>query len=108
MNKRVEGDVDKSFWRLRSWAGWLGLTTRETQTPYEQAEVLVTAVPEGKEPIRTLTKQFVLKQFSPAKTYEDGFNPMTQWQQLRPILIRQTLAKKLDNLRNRRANRRSR
>ena len=108
MNKRVEGDVDKSFLRLCSWAGWLGLATQETQTPYEQAEVLVTAVPEGREPIRTLTKQFVLKQFSPAKTYEDGFNPLSQWQQLRPILIRQTLAKKLENLRNRRANRRNR
>lgn len=101
MNKRVEGDVDKSFWRLRSWAGWLGLSAKETHTPYEQAEILVTAVPEGKEPIRTLTKQFVLKQFSATKELEFGFNPRMQWKQLRPILIRQTLAKKLQNFRNR-------
>lgn len=108
MNKRVEGDVDKSFSRLRSWASWLGLSTRETQTPYEQAELLATAVPEGKEPIRTLTKQFVLKQFSAAKAFEEGFNPRTQWQNLRPILIRQTLAKKMADLRERRKNRRKR
>lgn len=101
MNKRVEGDVDKSFWRLRSWAGWLGLSAKETHTPYEQAEILVTAVPEGKEPIRTLTKQFVLKQFSASKELEFGFNPRLQWKQLRPILIRQTLARKLQNFRNR-------
>jgi transglutaminase-like putative cysteine protease len=106
MNKRVEGDVDKSFFRLRSWAGWLGLGPRETYTPYEQAEMMVTAVPEGKEPIRNLTRQFVLKQFSASKKYDIGFNPRVQWKKLRPILIRQTLAKKLENLRNRFTNRR--
>ena len=101
MNRRVEGDVLKSFSRLRSWAGWLGLPTRETYTPYEQAELMVTAVPEGKQPIRTLTKQFVLKQFSAGKSFDIGFNPRTEWQKLRPILIRQTLANKLKNFRNR-------
>ena len=108
MNKRVEGDVDKSFSRLRSWANWLGVQTQSAFTPYEQAEVLVTAVPEGKEPIRNLTKQFVLKQFTAAKAFEDGFSPLTQWKQLRPILIRQTLANKLENLRQRRQDRRKR
>jgi transglutaminase-like putative cysteine protease len=101
MNRRVEGDVDKSFLRLRSWANWLGLPARETHTPYEQAEMMVTAVPEGKDPIRNLTKQFVLKQFSASKKFDIGFNPRTQWQKLRPILIRQTLAKKMENLRKR-------
>ena len=108
MNKRVEGDVEKSFSRLRSWAGWLGLPSQSVHTPYEQAEILVTAVPEGKESIRSLTKQFVLKQFSAAKAFEEGFNPRPVWQQLRPILIRQTLSKKMDDLRNRRVNRRKR
>ena len=108
MNKRVEGDVDKSFSRLRSWASWLGVPTRSVHTPYEQAELLVTAVPDGKEPIRSLTKQFVLKRFSPAKAFEEGFNPLPQWQKLRPILIRQALAKQVENLRERRTNRRRR
>ena len=62
---------------------------------------MVTAVPEGKQPIRTLTKQFVLKQFSAGKSFDIGFNPRTEWQKLRPILIRQTLANKLKNFRNR-------
>ncbi|WP_420641402.1 transglutaminase-like domain-containing protein [Candidatus Leptofilum sp.] len=101
MNKRVEGDVDKSFNRLRNWSAWLGLSARETNTPYEQAEILVTAVPEGKEPIRTLTRQFVIKQFSAAKEFDLGFNARLQWKKLRPILIRQTLAKKLQNFRSR-------
>ena len=108
MNKRVEGDVEKSFSRLHSWGRWLGIQARSVHTPYEQAEMMITAVPEGKEPIRSLTKQFVLKQFSPAKAFEEGFNPLTQWQQLRPILIRQTLAKQMENLRERRNNRRRR
>ena len=108
MNKRVEGDVDKSFFRLRSWANWLGIQTRSAHTPYEQAELMVTAVPDGKEPIRNLTRQFVLKRFSAAKSFEEGFDPRPIWQKLRPILIRQTLAKKMENLRERRANRRRR
>lgn len=108
MNKRVEGDVDKSFLRLRSWADWLGVPSRSAHTPFEQAELMVAAVPQGKEPIRNLTKQFVLKQFTAAKAFEDGFNPLTQWKQLRPILIRQTLAKKIENLRQRRQDRRRR
>lgn len=106
MNKRVEGDVDKSYGRLGSWAHWLGITTRPVYTPYEQAEMLVTAVPEGKEPIRSLTHQFVLKHFSAAKSFEDGFEPLPLWKKLRPILIRQTISKKMENLRQRRTERR--
>ena len=107
MNKRVEGDVDKSYGRLGSWARWLGLTPRSVLTPYEQAEMMITAVPEGKEPIRSLTHQFVLKRFSAAKSFEEGFEPLPLWKKLRPILIRQTLTKKMENLRQRRAARRS-
>ncbi|MCP4421138.1 MAG: transglutaminase domain-containing protein [Chloroflexi bacterium] len=108
MNKRVEGDVDKSYGRLGSWARWLELATRPVHTPYEQAELMVTAVPEGKEPIRNLTHQYVLKRFSAAKAFEDGFSPAPLWKKLRPILIRETVAKKIENLRGRWAKRRKR
>jgi transglutaminase-like putative cysteine protease len=102
MNKRVEADVDKSYGRLGSWARWLGLTPRPVYTPYEQAEMMITAVPEGKEPIRSLTHQFVLKRFSATKSFEDGFSPRLLWKKLRPILIRQTLSKQMAILRQRR------
>jgi transglutaminase-like putative cysteine protease len=88
MNRRVEADVERSYGRLGSWARWLGMFFRPTQTPYERADLMATAVPEGKAPIRSLTRQFVLKQFSPARAIEDGFDSRKEWQQLRPLLLR--------------------
>ncbi|MCB9423324.1 MAG: hypothetical protein H6667_26250 [Ardenticatenaceae bacterium] len=88
MNRRVEADVDRSYGRLGSWARWLGLLFRPTQTPYERADLMTTAVPEGKAPIRNLTRQFVLKQFSPARAVEDGFDSQKEWHELRPLLIK--------------------
>ena len=54
MNQRVEADVERSYGRLGSWARWLGVLFRPTQTPYERADLMATAVPEGKLPIRSL------------------------------------------------------
>ena len=107
-NKRVEADVERSYSRLEGWGRWLGVGVRETQTPYERAEEIGTAVPEGKLSILNLTRQFVLKQFSRTKNYEDGFNPTEEWRVLRPILIRRTLENWVKNLQkqSKRSNRR--
>lgn len=91
-NKRVEADVERSFGRLESWGRWLGINVQSTQTPYERATAIATAVPEGEQSIFILTKQFVLKQFSRARAFEKGFNPTNEWRKLRPILLRRTLA----------------
>jgi transglutaminase-like putative cysteine protease len=98
MNRRVEEDVDLSYKRLGSWARWLGVEHRPEHTPYERADVLVTAVPEGKESIRSLTRQYVLKQFSRQRTYEDGFDPLLHWQALRPLLLRKSILTRLQRL----------
>ncbi|KAA3663696.1 MAG: transglutaminase domain-containing protein, partial [Chloroflexi bacterium] len=90
-NKQVEADVVRSYSRLDGWARWLGVGMREAQTPYERADEIGTAVPAGKQSIFNLTRQFVLKQFSRAKNYEDGFDPTDEWRVLRPLLIRQTV-----------------
>jgi hypothetical protein len=94
-NKRVESDVERSYGRLGSWARWLGVALQPKHTPYERADLMTAAAPQGKEPIRSLTRQFVLKQFSPAKAYEDGFDPLPQWRQLRPVLLRQGIARRV-------------
>ena len=94
-NKRVESDVERSYGRLGSWARWLGVALLPKHTPYERADLMVAAAPEGKEPIRNLTRQFVLKQFSPTKAYEDGFDPLPQWRQLRPVLLRHGIARRV-------------
>jgi transglutaminase-like putative cysteine protease len=102
MNKRVESDVSRSYDRLSWWARWIGVEARPVDTPYERADMLATAVPAGKEPIRILTKQFVLKQFSRAKAYESNFNPRTVWQTLRPLLLRESIVHQLQRLQRRR------
>lgn len=98
MNRRVEGDVDKSYGRLGNWARWLGIHYRPVDTPFERADSLVTAVPEGKEPIRALTNQYVRKQYSPNREDDVNFNPTQEWRQLRPVLLRETIRKQLSRL----------
>lgn len=94
-NQRVEMDVDRSYTRLGSWARWLGISYRPDQTPFERAESLVTAVPEGKEPIRNLTQQYVLRHFSREKRYEEGFDPIPLWKQLRPLLLKKSISNRM-------------
>jgi transglutaminase-like putative cysteine protease len=98
-NSRVEGDVDRSFTRLGDWSRWLGIPWRATQTPYEQADSLVAIVPEGQKPVRSLTRQYVLRQFSPAKSIEDDFDPRLEWRQLRPLLIKKRIVQSLNRRR---------
>ncbi|MCL4262403.1 MAG: transglutaminase-like domain-containing protein [Anaerolineae bacterium] len=95
MNRRVEMDVDRSYRRLGSWARWLGVPQRPEHTPYERADLLATAVPEGKDAIRVLTRQFVLKQFSRQRMYEAGFDPLPYWKGLRPLLLKKSIATRL-------------
>lgn len=90
-NRRIEGDVNRSYTRLGDWAKWLEIPWRTTQTPYEQADAMVSVVPEGQKPIRNLTRQYVLQRFSPTKSSEDDFDPRMEWKQLRPILLKKRI-----------------
>ncbi len=107
-NKRVETDVLRSYARLGSWARWLGLLFQPAHTPYERADIMVTAVPEGSRPIRNLTQHFVLKQFS--GNGDSQYDTLQEWRELRPLLIRKALAARWQRLRQRepRRQRRSR
>ncbi len=100
-NRDVEGDVGRSFLRLGEWARLLGITWRPTQTPYEQADSLVAVVPQGQQPIRNLTRQYVLQLFSPARSTDADFDPHGEWRQLRPVLIRRSIVQALNRPRGR-------
>jgi transglutaminase-like putative cysteine protease len=91
-NKRVEGDIDGSYKRLGFWAGLIGILFAPADTPYERAERMTAAVPEGRSPIRNLTHEYVRKQFSGSYTSDDGFNPRQEWGKLRPLLIKESVA----------------
>lgn len=95
-NRRVEGDIDQSFWRLGNWAMRLGIPWRANQTPYERADNMVAALPESRQPVRNLTRQYVLRRFSPAKTADQDFDPQQEWRVLRPLLLKQSVIHFLD------------
>ncbi len=101
INRRVEEDVDRSYERLGSWARWLYVLYRPTDTPYERADLMTAAVPQGREPIRNLTREYVRKQFSADHKTGDDFEPLNEWRQLRPLLIRRSIAVRLRKWQNR-------
>ena len=95
LNTRVEGDVDRSYQRLGSWARWLGIFYKPTDTPHERADMMVAVVPEGHVSIRNLTHEYARKQFSAEHTSDEAFDPRAEWHQLRPLLIRQSIVNRL-------------
>ena len=98
-NKRIEGDIHRSYSRLESWARWLGVQFHAANTPYERADLMLTEVPEGSAPVRSLTHQYILSQFSPNHEQEETFNPHDEWRVLRPLLLRKSIQKRLEQWR---------
>ena len=90
-NRQIESDVEKSYGRLSSWARWLGVFFRPADTPYERADRLVEAVPEGRDSIRNLIHQYVLRRFSARGDGEQEFDPRAEWHKLRPLFLRESL-----------------
>ena len=101
-NKRVEGDIDRSYRRLGFWASLLGILYGPADTPYERAERMTAAVPEGRSSIRNLTHEYVRKQFSGSYVDDNGFDPRKEWRQLRPLLIKESIAKRFRRWQERR------
>lgn len=91
LNNHVESDIIRSYTRLETWSRWLGLHYHSANTPYERADKLTAEMPEGKDQIRSLTRQYVLRQFSPTHENENGFNPQNEWRTLRPLFIRKAV-----------------
>lgn len=94
MNKRVEASVERSYGRLGWWASQIGVLFRPIYTPYERADILISAVPEGRSPIRNLTQFYVVREFSPGRDTDDQQDTSTEWRTLRPILLRQSLRRR--------------
>jgi transglutaminase-like putative cysteine protease len=94
-NRRVEGDIDRSYSRLGFWASLLGILFGPSDTPYERAEMMTVVVPEGRSPIRSLTHEYVRKQFSGRYTPDNGFDPHDEWRALRPLLIKESIAQRI-------------
>ncbi len=98
-NQLIEGDVRRSYGRLRTWAGWLNIFYTPADTPHERADMLTTAVPDGATPIHALTQQYTRQQYSQHKA--DDNDPAVQWATLRPLLLRHAIATQLRNIKGR-------
>ena len=58
---------------------------------------MTAVVPEGRTSIRNLTHEYVRKQFSGSYLADNGFDPREEWRQLRPLLIKESIAKRYRN-----------
>jgi transglutaminase-like putative cysteine protease len=99
LNRRVEGDVERSYDRLARWAHWLGILIKPAHTPYERANLLAAAVPEGREPLRKMTHQYVLQRFSRHRAGDADYDILEEWRFLRPKMIRSTILHQLSRWR---------
>lgn len=95
-NRRVESSVERSYSRLVHWSHWVGVDIRPSYTPYESADVLAAAVPEGEKSIRVLIDEFVQRQFSGRASGLSVFAPRNEWKRLRPILLKRSIRSRLD------------
>ncbi|HET6446942.1 MAG TPA: transglutaminase domain-containing protein [candidate division Zixibacteria bacterium] len=100
-NRRVEASVERSYGRLANWGRWFGVVVRPAHTPYERADMLAAAVPDGKESLRSLTHQYVRQLFSPDKGKESEYTPRDDWKILRPIMLRGAISYQLNRIRGR-------
>lgn len=95
MNRAIEGTIEGSYSRLAMWGRWLRLPMMASQTPNERADVIVDAVPEGEQPVRTITDSFVRSRFSKRKQLDLFTYTNAEWRELRPILFREGIRMRL-------------
>ncbi|RMF29351.1 MAG: DUF4129 domain-containing protein, partial [Chloroflexi bacterium] len=99
--------VEQAYARMGRFARWIGVTLQPYQTPYERAETLVTAIPQGEAPIRRIADLYVAERFGHARG--DPEEAESLWRSLRPLLWKgwserrlALLARRLKHLRRKR------
>ncbi len=79
----------KLYGRLLQWAQWLRLPLLPSQTPNEQASVLVAVVPEGQAAIQSITDLYVEDLYSPhGPDQRKSEQALQAWGGLQPLLRR--------------------
>ncbi len=94
-SRRLEGDLVQSYNQLSRWGDWVGATIRPNHTPYERADILTAAVPEGASPIWRLVNEYVVRTFSGHKQPNAMFSSLAEWRRLRPALLRRAVLHRL-------------
>jgi len=83
--------------RLIDWAQRLGMAAQTGLTPYERSTILAQELPLGAPFIRRITDIYVQYRFAPRTPLGEKSNSELEsnWQQLRPILLRAWLERRL-------------
>ena len=89
----------KMYGRLVQWAQRFRLPLLSSQTPNEQAALLIRAVPEGRPAIQSITELYMQDLYSPTgpddRTSQDA---VSAWGDLQPLLRRAWLRSRLQRI----------
>ncbi len=84
--------VQKAYARLAIYAGWLGLRFEQSATPDERRRFLVAQVPEGEQPVNTITHTYIEERYAaPASPHVHATQQQIAreaWQNARWVFIR--------------------
>lgn len=95
-SRRLEelSGAGKVYWRMCSYARFLGEGGEFHQTPFEYASVLAERVPPGTHQIERITALYVRERFAPHAADSRGEQEAEEaWQKLRPLLTQALLRK---------------
>ena len=83
--------VQRAYARLAIYGRWLGIHFPESATPDERRYQMVGEVPQGDQPITTITRAYIAGRYgNPADRADDRApnEAVTAWQQARRVFIR--------------------
>jgi hypothetical protein len=108
---RKQNQIDPSesifslYPRMVKFAGWMGLTIRPWQTPYEHAAVLQRNLPSYQREVDAIASQYVYETFSnhrndPSSMNGRGYSlqtysPGVAWSRLRPAMLKEAFRRRL-------------
>jgi transglutaminase-like putative cysteine protease len=89
--------VQRAYARMTIYAHWLGLRFDESATPDERRRYLVGKVPEGEQPINTITRTYVEDRYAePLRSdarIANSYSAQEAWREARRTFIRRKLAR---------------
>lgn len=102
---KPDESVDSLYNRMIRFAGWMGLSLRPWQTPYEHAAILQRTLPTYQREIHSITNAYVHHTFSPHKNelrsddsqyrLNQHYSSHSAWHRLQPIMLKAAVKKRL-------------
>ncbi|MHB8630693.1 MAG: DUF3488 and transglutaminase-like domain-containing protein [Candidatus Limnocylindria bacterium] len=88
MRFRGQGAIDSAWGKTRLLGAYVGHAARPSQTPYEYAESLGSAVPDLRDPLRTIARARVQERYSPTgATDAERAAAAVAWRHIARVLV---------------------